>query len=70
MQNKYTTGCAHALQRGNNKTRPAPLTDACPACGARCDAIISNGLPPHHIDFSCQCNQCNFQWQPNQQDSM
>ena len=76
MSNKYTEGAASVLlhlHAGPDKTghgvhhefdKPAQ----CPECLAPSDDIVTNDLPAHHIEYTCRCLKCDFEWMPNSDD--
>lgn len=76
MSNKYTEGAASVLLHlhpGPDKTghgRPAEFSKpaSCPECQAGSEEIETNDLPAHHIEYTCRCLKCGFQWMPNSDD--
>lgn len=73
MGNKYTEGAASVLlhkhlgdphfAHGPNSEFSKP--EKCPECQSGADDIETNGLPAHHVEFTCQCLSCGFEWMPN-----
>lgn len=78
MSNKYTEGAANVLlhlhpatdkaghhvhPHGSHTEHSKPET--CPECQAGTDNIETNDLPTHHIEFTCRCLNCGYQWMPN-----
>lgn len=73
MSNKYTEGAANVLLHlhptaekdghGGHTEHSKPGT--CPECAAGEEDIVTNDLPAHHIEFTCRCLKCGFQWMPN-----
>ncbi len=73
MSNKYTEGAASVLlhlhpaaEKNLHAQHAAPGKPGhCPECGASADEIVTNELPGHHIEFTCRCMKCGFEWMPN-----
>ena len=70
MSNKYTEGAANVLlhlhEHMHHHPHGEPSKPAqCPECGAGEEDINTNELPAHHIEFTCNCLKCGYQWMPN-----
>lgn len=73
MSNKYTEGAANALlhlhadephfAHGPHSEFAKP--QKCPECNAGAEDIETNDLPAHHVEYTCRCLNCGFQWMPN-----
>mgnify|MGYP000868769226 CR=1 FL=1 len=76
MSNKYTEGAANVLlhlhpateKTGHDLHTEHSKPQSCPECNAGEDDIVTNELPTHHIEFTCRCLKCGFEWMPNSDD--
>lgn len=68
MSNKYTEGAANVLlhlHHGHSDHSGPGGPWICPECKAGPEDIETNDLPAHHIEFTCRCLKCGYQWMPN-----
>lgn len=76
MSNKYTEGAASVLlhlhpttdKTGHGGHTEHSKPEQCPECKAGEEDIVTNELPTHHIEFTCRCLKCGFEWMPNSDD--